>query len=883
MARSDGSVIIDTLVDTRGFGKGVNNMKRQMGGLTGAINKLGLAIAATFGISQLVKFGKSAIELGSDLEEVQNVVDVTFTSMSEDVNEFAKGAAEAAGLSETMAKKYVGTFGAMSKAFGFMEEEAFAMSSTLTQMVGDVASFYNLTQDEAYTKLKSVFTGETESLKDLGVVMTQAALDSFAMAKGYGKTTKAMSEQEKVSLRYAFVLDQLSAAQGDFVRTSDSWANQTRILSLNFDTFKANVGKALINIFTPFLKVLNQLVAKLAQLSQHFVAFSELLVGKSTSGGGGSPGDSLDQIEDGYENVADAADKATKSQNKYLTGLDEIRTFAESDALEDSNELDFTGIQGSSDVVKDEIENATDLIERLEEKFPNLIRFLRDSFDKIKEIFEDFKVGDFFAAGQDISQLISGIYDFIAEAIDRVDWKKLGGKIGDFIAGIEWLEIIKGALKLKVNIWKAIAEVWLGAFETAPFETAFITAIAAMRFLGLGNVLSNAIIAAIPSKIFTSKTITISGLKASFASLISSLSIGGSMGGLGTPAFDVIGTQIWDLISNGLEKMIPQGAFDFLSKLGAGLVAGAVGGSWFPGAGTVAGAIIGAILGALDGINIDGESILNKIWNAYVGGFEYIFKNTIAEGKVSAYWFDQIAKDFEEKDWLGIGEDILKGIGHGLLSAVSIIPDFVTGIFRAIYDAFCSIFGIHSPAKEMMPIGKYILLGVVNGFESAITNFKNVIGNLLDAVKSQFSDGFKSVANVVIGYLNNILQGIEDMVNNAMKSIAALAIIATSLTGVKVDLPSDKLTIPKIPYLATGAVIPPNAPFMAVLGDQRRGTNIEAPLDTIKQAVREVMGSGNGGKWQFTAQINRRTLFDEFIEEAKLRQSTTGRNPLDLA
>ena len=91
--------------------------------------------------------------------------------------------------------------------------------------------------------------------------------------------------------------------------------------------------------------------------------------------------------------------------------------------------------------------------------------------------------------------------------------------------------------------------------------------------------------------------------------------------------------------------------------------------------------------------------------------------------------------------------------------------------------------------------------------------------------------------------------------------------------------------IPKveIPMLATGAVIPPNAPFMAVLGDQTHGTNIEAPLDTIKQAVREVVGNGSGGgQYQFTAQINRRTLFDEFIEEAKLRQNVSGRNPFDL-
>ena len=267
LGKSDGSVIIDTNMDTSGFGKGVNTMKKQVGGLTSAFGKLGLAISAAFAVGKLIKFGKEAIELGSDLQEVQNVVDVTFTTMSDKVDEFAKNAAETAGLSETMAKKFTGTYGAMAKAFGFAEVEAFNMSTSLTQLAGDVASFYNLTQDEAYTKLKSVFTGETETLKDLGVVMTQNALDSYAMAKGYGKTTSKMSEQEKVALRYSFVLDQLSSAQGDFARTSDSWANQTRILSLNFDSFKANIGQALINIFTPFLKVINQIVSKMAQLS----------------------------------------------------------------------------------------------------------------------------------------------------------------------------------------------------------------------------------------------------------------------------------------------------------------------------------------------------------------------------------------------------------------------------------------------------------------------------------------------------------------------------------------------------------------------------------------------------------------------------------------
>ena len=202
--KSDGTVYIDTLVDTKGFGKGMDSMKSQVGGLTGAFKKLGIAIGAAFAIKQLVQFGQKAIELGSDLQEVENVVGSVFTTMSDQVDEFAKNAAETAGLSETMAKRYTGTFGAMAKAFGFAESESFAMSTALTQLAGDVASFYNITQDEAYTKLKSVFTGETETLKDLGVVMTQSALDSFALAEGLGKTTKQMSEQEKSGIKISF-------------------------------------------------------------------------------------------------------------------------------------------------------------------------------------------------------------------------------------------------------------------------------------------------------------------------------------------------------------------------------------------------------------------------------------------------------------------------------------------------------------------------------------------------------------------------------------------------------------------------------------------------------------------------------------------------------
>lgn len=234
---------------------GGGTMAGIMGGIAGALTQKAMDLLADAGRA-LVEFGKESIELGSDLQEVQNVVDVTFTNMSDKVDEFAKNAAQSAGLSETMAKKYTGTFGAMAKSFGFTEQEAYDMATSLTQLTGDVASFYNLDHDEAYTKLKGVFTGETEALKELGVVMTQSALDQYALEKGIGKTTAKMSEQEKVALRHSFVMEQLEGASGDFVRTQDSWANQTRILSLQWESFQATIGEGLIAMLTPGIQFL---------------------------------------------------------------------------------------------------------------------------------------------------------------------------------------------------------------------------------------------------------------------------------------------------------------------------------------------------------------------------------------------------------------------------------------------------------------------------------------------------------------------------------------------------------------------------------------------------------------------------------------------------
>jgi hypothetical protein len=136
----------------------------------------------------------------------------------------------------------------MAKQFNMTTNQAAAMSIELTKLTGDVASFYNITDQAAATKLKAIFTGETEGLKELGVVMTQTQLDSYAMAKGWGKTTKEMTEQEKVILRYSYTMEKLGHAQGDFARTSDGYANTVRTLKLELENLKVEVGKELIPV-----------------------------------------------------------------------------------------------------------------------------------------------------------------------------------------------------------------------------------------------------------------------------------------------------------------------------------------------------------------------------------------------------------------------------------------------------------------------------------------------------------------------------------------------------------------------------------------------------------------------------------------------------------
>jgi len=731
---ADGSIIIDTRIDTQGIRKGTSSLESDLRKFGSVAKKIGGIIATVFAVDKIVDFAKEAVELGSDLQEVQNVVDVTFETMNEDINDFAKHAAETAGLSETMAKRYAGTFGAMADAFGFAESEAYEMATALTQLSGDVASFYNITQDEAYTKLKSVFTGETESLKDLGVVMTQTALDAYAMANGFEKTTAQMTEQEKVALRYEFILKKLNKASGDFSRTSGSWANQTRLLSLQFDSLRASIGAGLISALTPVIGVINSILSGLQAVANAFRQLMAVLFG----GSGGVSGQ-IDDVAEGYENasdgasgLADSTEKAGKAAKKYLSSFDEITKFSSRESggsggggagsFGDIENIEIGESESIEDNISPQIQAIADKITALLEPIKNIdFTPLKNSLDILSESFGN--LGRVIGSGLEWAWF-NILVPFSKWGIE----KGLPALIDALSGALDYLgEILGAAGPIFAVVWndflQPLAE-WTGEAVVTALDTV------SEGFTNLSENIdhsSEATAERIVENFEDAARMTDAGFTTPTREEM--LAAADLIGQAFSDAGDWI-SEKWGQVSSWLSENVAQPTADFFA--------------W-----------------ACEQISTSFENAKQSVeeaWNAV------------------STWFDtNVVQPIE---------DLFFDIEEAASSVWDSIVENTLGVWQEIENAV---------AKAIQKIQSWI-----NGLTG-----KTVYAN----VKVNSSGGGGT---------------------NANESVSPYSLRSTMVEA-------------EVPYLATGAVIPPNAPFLAMLGDQRHGTNIEAPLATIEEAVNRAM------------------------------------------
>ena len=212
---------------------------------TMAGNIVGKLTAAGIG-AILLNWGKAAVEAASDLSEVQNVVDTVFGEGANQIDNWAKKAGQQFGLTETQAKKFTSTLGAMMKSSGLAGNEIVNMSTDLAGLAADMASFYNLDFETAFEKIRSGISGETMPLKQLGINMSVANLEAFALAQGLEKTFSEMDQGEQTMLRYQYLMQATSDAQGDFAKTSDGFANAQRRIESSIESIKTSVGNILL-------------------------------------------------------------------------------------------------------------------------------------------------------------------------------------------------------------------------------------------------------------------------------------------------------------------------------------------------------------------------------------------------------------------------------------------------------------------------------------------------------------------------------------------------------------------------------------------------------------------------------------------------------------
>lgn len=249
---------------------------------TDTFSRLAKAIGLVMIARKALDTIKTGIDYASDLAEVQNVVDVTFGSATEAINSWSKECLAAYGMNEVSAKRYAGTLGAMLKSSGLAGDAIVDMSKDMVGLAGDMASFYNLDLETAFEKIRSGISGETEPLKQLGINMSVANLETYALSQGITTAYNEMSQAEQVMLRYNYLMSTTADAQGDFARTQDSYANQTRLLSESWLEFTGIMAEQLLPVLTTIVSWLNNIVAFLTENAD---MVSAVLVGLATTVG----------------------------------------------------------------------------------------------------------------------------------------------------------------------------------------------------------------------------------------------------------------------------------------------------------------------------------------------------------------------------------------------------------------------------------------------------------------------------------------------------------------------------------------------------------------------------------------------------------------------
>lgn len=657
-------------------------------------------------IRGLANLGKSAIGFGSAITEIENVVDVSFGSMADEAYKFASTAKEQFGLSELAAKQYSGTMMAMMKSSGVAQDAASKMSISLAGLAGDIASFYNIDTDTAFQKIRSGISGEIEPLRQLGINLSVANMEAYALSRGITTSYNAMSQAEKVALRYNYLMSVTGDVQGDFARTSGTWANQVRLLTLNFQSLSAVIGQGLIAGILPAIQALNALMSKLMQAANVFRNFMYVLMGKKLKGSQSGVSDivsNLGGIETAGDDASSGLDDATSSAKKLKKALS-VLPFDQLNQLTDNSDNSGTASKSLGSGLGD----------------------LADSFSGIQDSLDEVLTVDETPINKWASK--------IRKAFINKDWQGLGFTIADMInVGMEKIyEVINWN-----NVGPKITE-----FVNA-FTTAFNSMVSGIDFDLMGRMLGAGINTAVNTLnlLLGEGGIDFSGIGAKLSQLLKGA------------IKEIDWTGLGNLIGNSFMaswKMLSGFVKDMSKKDGAGIT------GW----GKLGTAIGKALNGAIK--KIDMNTIADALSGLLNGAFESLksFTETFNWDDLATKIRDGIAKFIKETNWKENGQALGDFISH-LCTALK--DSLTTDTFYEFGQGVGTFLGelpwgeILSTAADLLLTG---LTSALNGLFDGLEEKHPIAGHIAEwltkafiAVKIANITGISTLVGSLVGHI----------------------------------------------------------------------------------------------------------------------------------
>ena len=674
------------------------------------------------------------------------------------------------GLNIQEITQYASQLASVTNSVGQTGEVSLAAANSFTKLAGDISSLFNQDYSAVAKNLQSGLIGQSRALYKYGIDITNATLQTYAFKLGLEKEVAEMTQAEKMQLRMIAILDQSKVSWGDLANTIDSPSNMIRQFKNNLKEAGMVLGQLFVPLLSKVLPVINGVTIAIKRLLVNIAGFLGIELDLSSFGQGGVEiEDTFDDVSDSLDNVADSAKKAKAG----LRGFDELKQINMTNA---SGGGTSGGIGGSIDLT-DEILKTTSEYEKVWDdaykQMENRAQAFADSISKylkpIEKLFKDISIGDWFAVGEDVSNIVSGIFNFFSKAISSVDWYQLGQNIGAFLEGLDWTKILGSVGNF---IWTAInaaIELWKGSFDAAPIETWIITSIALLSWTGLGSALVKSLGSVLLEKLPLLGTALATGLSSAFT-----LAIGGII--LGIPTYFV---GIYDAIKDGIDwlsgVLIPAGAT--AAGAGIGAIIGMLGGP--------IGAGIGALIGLAVGLVTDGVILIVEKWDSIKKWFYGIGK-----------WFGTHVVEPIKKVWTPIAtwfdDNIVEPIGNffeGFSKRVSQIFEGLKIIVQAIWITVSGWFN----EKVIKPIVGFfapIVENISNFFKSAwnkvkdiwkgvSTWFKKNIGEPLGKVwekvttkiKNLFSSLWSGIKSGIVNTMNAVIGGIEKGINFIISGI----------------------------------------------------------------------------------------------------------------